>query len=189
METRWPAMLGGTLLAIGGVAFLLRRPGQPGALGTALVFSAASAWVAISFLRGRWLFRVAVASLVGAAGATLGLMAWYTDRYPTPVALDSAIAAVAPKGFREHVDARNSCSIGCETSANRSYTGSGTVAGVAEEMAARLRRACYADAAVRADAAGSVQVGGTCPSKNITMGVQLSQAGSEVEVFMSAYQR
>lgn len=144
---------------------------------------AALALVAVAVVRGSVPVRVGIAVVAGGVGIVGGTIAYFFDRYPSQAELARAIVDVGvPPGFTEDRALRDGADdypFG-EIFETRSFRGPGTPDALTAEMIDRLRRSCYADAAVRPPSGSSVVVGGVCQEIDVEMTVGIESQASGV---------
>lgn len=186
---RWRIFLLVGVAVVGVLLMLLRPPARLGPIASPLAGAAGLGLVSVALIRRPAALVVIVTVVAAAAGVVGGFGAWYLDRYPGIPELHSAIAAVAPPGFKEDKASRTECNFGCSPSASRTYIGTGTVTAVAEQQVVRMRRACYSDAALRLAGPDRVTMSGTCAKNDIDLGVSVTALGNRVLVGMTAEQR
>lgn len=177
------------VIVVAGMLLLFRPPARLGPIGTALAGAAGLGLVSVAMIRRPAALVVVVTVAAAALGVVGGFGAWYLDRYPGNPELHSAIAAVAPPGFREDKASRYECDFGCSPSASRTYTGTGSASAVAEQQVVRMRRACYTDAALRVGQADTFTISGTCIAKDIALDASVTTQGTGVVLRMTAEQR
>lgn len=186
---RWRIFLVLGVIVVGGILLIFRPPARLGPIASPLAGAAGLGLISVAMIRRPAALVVIVTVVGAAAGAVGGIGAWYIDRYPGNPELHSAIAAVAPPGFKEDKASRYECDFGCSPSASRTYAGPGSVTAVAEQQVVRMRRACYTDAALHLAGPDTVTISGTCAAKNIDIRVSATTQGNGVLLRMTADQR
>jgi hypothetical protein len=176
---RWRAVL--ALAIPASIVGLLRLvpPPELGSWLSAVVIGGGSSGVALVLMRGSRAARAAVAVACSLAGALVGLfLSLGLHIGPTSHNLSQVVSAIGvPAGFEKSGD--YSCDIGpfCpETVYTRDYLGNGLVAAVADSILARMRKACFKDAAISSGGTSfpdALVLTGTCASRDARVGVSV----------------